>query len=226
MMDAVVAYHDGNGQGGGRGGGPMVVDGSQPGEAVRNGQGPGAQFLRRCDAAPAEDPRPEPDGASMAALVAFELEMAGAGPCRGCRLLLADSALTTLCLLWPWVAGDPGPGRASALGSPEVRRHSALQNSLPGRLPPACLEVTARPLGFARVLPPHGGPGPGPPSDQLSQARMRQKNMHLSPDTKKRKGAAHGYANMLAARSNPTSLATALLGPEAVAVGFHCSCSG
>jgi len=48
---------------------------------------------------------------------------------------------------------------------------------------------------------------------------MRQKNMHLSPDTKKRKGAAHGYANMLAARSNPTSLATALLGPEAVAVG-------
>ena len=51
MMDAVVAYHDGNGQGGGRGGGPMVVDGSQPGEAVRNGQGPGAQFLRRCDAA-------------------------------------------------------------------------------------------------------------------------------------------------------------------------------
>ena len=92
-------------KGGGRGGGPMVVDGSQPGEAVRNGQGAGAQFLRRCDVAPAEDPRPEPDGASMAALVAFELEMAGAGPCRGCRLLLADSALTTLCLLWPWVAG-------------------------------------------------------------------------------------------------------------------------
>ena len=147
MMDA-VAYHDGNGQGGGRGGGPMVVDGSQPGEAVRSGQG-------APERSPTHDCRPEPDGASMAALVAFELEMAGAGPCRGCRLLLADSALTTLCLLWPWAP--------VALGSPEVRRHSALQNPLPGRLPPACLEVTARPLGFARVLPPWGGPGPGPP---------------------------------------------------------------
>ena len=48
---------------------------------------------------------------------------------------------------------------------------------------------------------------------------MRQKNMHLSPNTKKRKATANSYANLSAARAHPASLGTKLIGAPAVAAG-------
>ena len=47
-------------------------------------------------------------------LIEFELEMLGAGPRSGCLVLQADSGLTTLRLLSPWLAGEPVPGRSTA----------------------------------------------------------------------------------------------------------------
>ena len=44
--------------------------------------------------------------------------------------------------------------------------------------------------------------------------------MHLSPNTKKRHAAAHGYATQLAARSSRSSLITALIGAVAVQAGI------
>ena len=94
-----------------------------------------------------------------------------------------------------------------------------------GRLPAACL-AGQRPVAVARDVAagggaqvPRVGPGPGP-AGQLPPAKQRQKNMHLSPNTKKRHAAAHGYANQLAARSSRSSLITALIGAVAVQAGI------
>ena len=107
-----MADHDGgSGQGGGGGGGPMVVDT----QAVGTGPGAAAQLPGQRTAAPVQRPGPHPDAASMDDLIEFELEMLGAGPRSGCRVLQADSGLTTLRLLSPWLAGEPVPGRASVV---------------------------------------------------------------------------------------------------------------
>ena len=159
-------------------------------------------------------------------LIEFELEMLGAGPRSGCRVLQADSGLTTLRLLSPWLAGEPVPGRASVVVEVQARRLSDLQPPMPGQLPAACREVVARPVAVARDVAaaaglqlPQIGPGPGPADGELDLAKQRQKNMHLSPNTKKRKATANSYANLSAARAHPASLITKLIGAPAVAAG-------